>query len=493
MLFKHSIKKIFVFLLFIPILAYAKGLYKTGDWVSFTAMHNVTALTYDFQYVYVGTTGGIARFDRFKLTWDTPFTVSDGLSDNRIRRLAYDPATGLLWADTYRGVCSYNPTLQLWVRESFFPDSLNLFIKSIPGSTKYLTEFGYDYLPDGYITDFNLRRYPVVGYMKDSWNNLWIATAGLGVGLVKNYELDLKFYRFGLLQDDITSLCFDGDSLWFAGYGNYSLYPGLTLYERKNDSWSYFEAPYQIELYNIDVNTVLCDSYFVWFGTQQGFLKFDKKNKKFKNYTTFSGLPADEVYSLALDKNLLLIGTRSGLSLLDINKDALITLKDKNIRQLSVYSILVDSNTTWIGTDQGVFRMDKSIKKWFLFTAPGGVLNGKVKSIVKSGNLIWFGTNRGILAWDLLSSKSYDYTVQVSYPLNNFNSLAVDSASVWIATLNGVWRLIKNTGEWKIYTEDDGLLDNRVYDLALDKDYIWFATPSGVTRFYWNNPLRIVE
>ena len=99
---------------------------------------------------------------------------------------------------------------------------------------------------------------------------------------------------------------------------------------------------------------------FLWFGTGEGLLRFDGYTfKTFKNFTgDTTTLINNWVNCLLPQKGSLWIGTRGGVSCLDIN-----TLTIKNFQSpeyLVVYSILPKNDSVlWIGTSSGLFQFNK--------------------------------------------------------------------------------------------------------------------------------------
>ena len=83
--------------------------YRPGDWVSYTNARYVTGIARGFNTIYFATTGGILRYDKAFQKWLDPFTTSDGMPDNRVRRIAVDPLTDDLWIDTPAGASYFNP------------------------------------------------------------------------------------------------------------------------------------------------------------------------------------------------------------------------------------------------------------------------------------------------------------------------------------------------------------------------------------------------
>jgi ligand-binding sensor domain-containing protein len=345
-------------------------------------------------------------------------------------------------------------------------------------------------------------------YLKDDFNDLWIATWGLGAGVAYLPSLQLKMLNFGLYDKDVKAILIDGDDMWFGGLGFGYRSQGITRYDRKTETWNYYSAPYTLFLVSNQVNAMEADTKSVWLGTEYGLARFNKKDNNWRSYNTFKGLPDDEVTALNEDGDVLWIGTRLGLAFCDVRKDLIRKVDDPLLKGLYVYSILSDSDFVWVGTERGVYTLDKDQKTWYRFSTPDNLLSGQVRSIAKfssdslplvsqdsSGRKtysgkdeIWFGTDMGILGYNPVTNERTVYQSKINFPQVTVIKLVCDKRYVWGATKNGVLRLDRKLQTWTKYTTVDGLLDNSVQDLVLDGDYIWFGTPEGVTRFFWNNP-----
>jgi len=496
--------------------------------VSWSVFRYITSIAMDFDHVYFGTTGGVIRYDRYEKKWETPFTESDGLPDNWIRNIAYNPQRNEIWVDTYAGPATYQPAFRAWSREFNFPgvlaksDTLNLDLPI------FFMEYGLTFMPNKYIMDLKLNQYKITDYLKGDFDDLWVATWGLGAGLAYLRSLQLKMLKFGLYDKDVKAILIDGDDMWFGGTGFFYRSQGITRYNRKNGTWDYFSTLYTPSLVSHEVNAMEADTKFVWFGTEDGLARFSKKDNSWKSYNTFKGLPDDEVTALNEDGDILWIGTRLGLAFCDVRKDSIGKVNDPLLKGLYVYSILSDSDFVWVGTERGVYTLDKNKAIWYRFSTPDNLLSGQVRSIAKysghgesvstegesvsgaqdeSGDSlhsssqdssgkktysgrdeIWFGTDMGILGYNPVTNERMVYQNKINFPEANVIKLVCDKKYVWVATKNGVLRLDKKFQTWTKYTTYDGLLDDFVQDLVLDGDYIWFGTPQGVTRFYWNNP-----
>jgi ligand-binding sensor domain-containing protein len=488
--------------------ASGKGMYREGDWVSWSMFRYVTSIAMDFDHVYFGTTGGVIRYDRYEKKWETPFTTSDGLPDNWIRNIAYNPDGNEIWVDTYDGPASYQPVFREWSPEFNFPQNLAKSDTSDLSLPNFFMDYGLTFMPNRSIMDLNLNQYNIMDYLKDDFNDLWIATWGLGAGVAYLPSLQLKMLEFGLYDKDVKTILIDGDDMWFGGLGYGYRSQGITRYNRATETWDYYSAPYTPSLVSNQMNAMEADTKSVWFGTEDGLARFNKRNNNWKSYNTFKGLPDDEVTTLNEDGDILWIGTRLGLAFCDVRKDLIRKVDDPLLKELYVYSILSDSDFVWVGTERGVYTLDKDQKTWYRFSTPDGLLYGQVRSIAKfssdslpwgsqdsSGRKtysgkdeIWFGTDMGILGYNPVTNERTVYQSKINFPETYIIKLICDRRYVWVATKNGVLRLDRTLQTWTKYTTLDGLLDNFVQDLVLDGDYIWFGTPEGVTRFFWNNP-----
>lgn len=484
------ISSIIVLLLLSPCLK-AKGRYQPGDWVSYTVLRYVTSIARDFEHVYFGTTGGVSIYDRNGKKWELPLTTSDGLPDNRVRMVAYDPDNDELWFDTRSGVCMYKPIFQTWYIGGEFPLNLVQSYKPDTLFPVFFMDYGYYFYPEGYITDLDLNRYPVTAHLLDQWDNLWLGTWGLNAGLGSLRDLQLRMLRFGLYDSDVNAICLDGGVIWVAGKGSSVDSEGITRFVREKDIWEYFEADRTNGLDNDRVITIEADSRYVWFGTEDGLARYDKRKNRWLTLSTFSGLRDDWISTLKSDGDVLWIGTKSGLNFYLSEKDTVGYFRNRMVDNVYISSLEADSQWLWVGTEWGVARMNKSTGDWFRFSTPDGILNSPVRSIARNKNVLWFATDSGILSYDLLTNKTKAYQARVNFPGTGIRKILCDDKNLWVATFQGVWKMDLESEVWRLFEQEDGLLDDNVQDMVLDGDYIWFGTPEGLTRFLWNSPYRV--
>lgn len=185
---------------------------------------------------------------------------------------------------------------------------------------------------------------------------------------------------------------------------------------------------------------------FLWFGTDNGVVKFDRNNNTWNRYTTANGLNNDFIY--------------------DVES--------------------FNSNTIWVATNGGgVSKYYGGL--WTSYDTDNGLASNIVRAITKdnSGN-IWFATYGGGLS-KFYNNQWTTYDNTNGMPTNNFYSAFTDAdGNLWFGTSNkGVMRF-DNT--WTNFTETDGLAGNTVLSISQTADgRMLFAGTNGVSIFDGSN------
>lgn len=326
---------------------------------------NVKGMVADGDLVWVGTSGGVLRYD---LTTDNYklFDVSNGsLLSNGVFHLSI--LDKKIFVGTYGGGLSvYDPSAETWKNYN---------------------------IPDGLADQF------VYDVQRVANGDLWIATWS-GANLVKNGELDnpkawttfnVENTRGGLPNDWVYGVeqGKDGD-LWFATEQGLALYKDgvwknwqhkdglgapLKLVESdiqfKNDPGkaSRHHAQQKQEQGLGDVNVAYNPNYvvslvvdrfgFVWAGTWgAGLARFD--GEKWQNFTVKDGLPSNHVFMLYRDPDgQIWAGTSQGLA--KVNPDGQsfgVYLRKDGLYADNVFSMAKASDGSfWVGSFGGVARL----------------------------------------------------------------------------------------------------------------------------------------
>jgi len=151
----------------------------------------------------------------------------------------------------------------------------------------------------------------------------------------------------------------------------------------------------------------------------------------------------------------------------------------------------VSSRLRWIGhalagvdlwDDAGTVQEADDI--WRRFTTTDGLISMSITSSVLVGDRVYFGTPSGISVFqDTLWLRDFD-AVSLSPASAQVNDLAADAlGNVWAATSGGVAR-IGTSGDVTVYRRSEsGLVDDQVRCVAVDNTNgrVWFGTPTGIS------------
>ncbi|MDZ7271001.1 MAG: hypothetical protein ONB17_05245 [candidate division KSB1 bacterium] len=514
--------------------------YAPGDWVTYSVLRYVNAAAVGDQYVYFATSGGVARYDRYRNRWDYPWTLSNGLADNNVRCVAYDFSTGLLWCATGVSVSYFHPAAQVWT--NLFYDEMGLesgdMVQSIgfaqrqvwletgrgqffagdpsgfslvgadppedvvwfgqraprPRLPHLFAETGLFYDSRGVLQDANLRQFPLTCWVDDPWQVLWLGSWGLGVG-----RADLKSYRltmlpFGLCQRDARVIAKQGREMWIGGFEE-DVFPGVTAWDGA-DSWVYYEPRLFTGFSNASVRAIALDGREVWLGTTHGLVWFDRSRNLWKTFGKAHLLPDEQVNDVLVDSLYVWAATARGVTRLvraTLRTDSLVAelVQWPALGDVHIYDLERTHNLVWMGTEYGIYVYDCARDSGGFYNAPEGPVNRAVTAVTSCGQELWFGTTETIEAFDMGSRTWYRPPARLVGTGAPVNRMTADTSAVWAATDKGVLQYDRKRKRWRLFTVEDGLPTNVVFSLCLDGDYIWFGTPSGLTRFYWKSPYRI--
>jgi len=467
--------------------------YDQGDWVGFTMFKYITSIAADQSIVYFGTTGGIIRYDRFTQTWLDPLTTAGGMPSNYVRELAYDFQYNELWAVTDQGVAKYNITFESWYSESDFPENMVINDWHKSRFASLFTPFRYNY-SDGYISDPNMRQFPItVGYQGEH-DLMYVGTWGMGPGIIDTRHLQFESIVYGPYNFNISKVIEIGDRLWM-GTDYTQGEQGITSYDLGTHQWSYFEEEYIIGLDNAEITAGVNSGDYIWLGTRDGLLRMDNSGS-FNTLRTTRGLPSTTILSLAEYGGLLYVGTDDGLAILHSSGDVpdstfKMPLEDQYLlRNFRVNDLLAFKGTLYIATDDGVFSYNSDKAQFRKLDTPAADLSWGATDIAADDRIVYFGARFGVVTID---TEVDTFSVATDHHLSDgwtINQVYADHQYIWAATNIGLWKYRMSDGYTYLYTTADGLPTDVVNSLVIDSDYFWLGTNQGLIHFLWNKPGR---
>jgi signal transduction histidine kinase/ligand-binding sensor domain-containing protein len=422
-------------------------------------------------YLWLGTLGGLVRFDGLKFTI-FPAGSTEGLRSNRIRALYEDEAEDLWIGAEGGGLTRY--------RHGTF--------------TNYALQDG---LPG---------RNAVTSIADGGAGALWLGTNS-GLARFQNDRLAVYATNNALLHQEITAVCTDrAGGVWVgADQGLFHVRAeGVTVYEARDGLPS-------------DAVTALCEDATgsLWVGTTRGVARV-----KDGRVGAAEGLPKVSVTAFFADRQgSLWIASLAGLLRWRDGATAVFTEQD-GLSESNVRSIFGDREANlWIGTDTG------GLNRWRAgnLTAYGteqGLPAAAAPICEDSAGNLWVGAGElyklgagqfsahrlagrafagvwslwgdragGLWIGDARHGLTYLQDDQLTrYPLtpgltgnNVFAIYQSRDGTVWIGE-NGLHRF--KDGQFTVYRTDDGLPHNLISFITEDRQgALWLGTPAGLSRF----------
>jgi len=252
---------------------------------------------------------------------------------------------------------------------------------------------------------------------------------------------------------------------------------------------------YVLKEWKIDANNVTSlafDDNYIWAGTTEGVVKWDKNTGNYTKYTIADGLTDNYVSQIIIDKvgNMWFLTGEPGIAALnkfDGNKfTTYITDYEfennfliKSYNYLIAFDIDLDG-TMWFFTTRGeVIKLEGT--KWTTYTTRDWLGSNFLIKVGMDVDTVWFGTNGGVSSFDGKNWKTY--TTNDGLADNYVHEIEIDAdGTIWFGTDRGVSSF--DGKNWTTYTTNDGLTDNCVHEIEIDDDgTMWFLTIGGVSSF----------
>jgi ligand-binding sensor domain-containing protein len=497
-------------------LSYPAG-FREGEWVNYSDFRFVSSVAMDQTTVYFGTTAGVIRYDKFANRWLSPLTITDGLPDDRIDNIAYDPSYDRLWVSTPLGNAYYQPTFGQWYTGGDFPVNLvrNDFRPSSLGMLT--TDYGYTY-QNGVLSDLFFRSYDLTRGVDDGFDHLFVGTWGFGPVLINPRYGSLQGLPFGPYSEDASALVRVGDKFWIGAGPSEGSDAGITVCDTSLQNWRWYVPYYMRGLSSARLTCAIGDQKVTWLGTDNGLVRFDNESGQFSNYPNFTDFATTSVTALAVDSAWVYIGTDNGMgyvSRFHESKNKKTKSKDtaKSEKPSSpadstnqstplpgknhllgwyIYCLKVIDNYLYVGTNRGALRRPLGDYGDFtLVNTPTNMLSDDILDISQLGDTLLFATKSEIIMIDTKTGQSTSLTELAHFGQWHIRKIVADSAHVWVATDAGLWMYRFSDGYKRLFTTSDGMISSDLRSLELIGDYIWMATPRGVIRFLSNRSGRV--
>ena len=422
-------------------------------------------------YIWLGTFGGLARFDGIKFTifdsTNAPELVSNrilSLFEDRWKRLWIGTETGEIYIRANGKFSEFKSDLDFkraTVWQFIEDDDGRLYIASDAGLERIAFSEDGSVIPDSIKIISRLRAFKLA---KGPDNTIWTSSGSaflvqgdqlvradsIGQTLPFNI-LKIDFAQNGRMLVETTSSVgwFEKGEFSPVRSSNGATLPWCTPVFKLNDLWCQAGS----RLYEfIDQKMITHDlGEFVYAGSRAIF--FDNE---------------DNIW-LATESDGLIRLTRRKVSLVG-------DLTDLNV--WGRYSIAEDgSGAVWLAGHDLLKVQGNRVEKLEMST-PSGVAELITALAFDANQVMWAGGRSG-----LYTVKDGKVTLQLRFDNIPINSLFFDrQATLWIGTVDGLWKL--KDGAYTHFTTSDGLAGNSVHFITQTKDEtIWIGTIGGISKF----------
>lgn len=460
--------------------------------ITYADFSYVNSVSSSMRHVYFATTEGITRFNKMENRWEDPLTGGEGLGNEQILRVIVDEFDTRLYAETATGIYEYDSLFDRWYSLPELP-VINTSGTHTGAPPVMYTPPDFHYLGDGILQDPEGRRFAITDVLDDDDGNLWIGTWGYGAARAADNSWMMEPMPYGLIQNNVIDVYAHKGRIWVAGRASGGGRSGISIYDPLENAFEYLEPEFFNDFPVIDVNCLAVNEKTVFIGSEEGVLLYDRAMERVtRTWSSYNGLPHDNVLSLELIGDSLYVGTQEGLAMITSGGDSATFFFPGQFNQMAVYCFERVDSTLWIGTSEGAFRLQLSNGKLHRFIDPDNALSSDVYAIASWEKQLVFASPDGVV-WANGRTGEVELLLITDRMHSSVVALAINERIVAAASDDGltlVYYMDKRQNK-RTFTTQDGLPSDNLYDLSLDGDYLWVGSDEGLSRFWWNNPSRV--
>lgn len=456
------------------------------QWVNFTNDNEVTSIAVENNTLWVGTTGGLLKWNLTNSTYEK-FIVSDGLVSNYVTSITID-SNNVKWIGTFGGISKFdginwtnynssNSGLAFVGITDIEFDSSDIWVGTRNGLYKFDGIANWVYFDTA---NSGLSHNKITSILIDDNGDKWFGTfAGADKFDGVNW-INYTSANSGLLN---SPSCIEMDSTGNIWFGT----SGVSIFDGSN--WTNYTVFNSGLAGSTVIGIAFDDEGNVWFGTENGVNKFN--GVAWQHFTeTNSGLLSNGINDIISDsQGNVYFGQGSnqiqkygGVSKFDginwFNFETPVTLTANYIGE-----ILIDSNgDKWFGNEYGVNKLTQTT--WSHFNGFYGIQPNQ--GVIDLNGNIWWGNFLSIAKFDGTNWSYFDNSSS-GLPYTQIQAMEVDgSNNIWISDGLFSGGVTKFDGtSWNTFdVSNSNLISNDIYSIKKDFDgSVWFGGFGGATNY----------
>jgi hypothetical protein len=468
-------------------------------------------------WIYVGTSGGIHRYDPRMKVWKLPLTKFNGLSQNEVNVVA--PFISDCFFSYYLGGGGYYNTFKQEVSEisglpptraggiaidadgAYFlyeneayhcfaaskiasefkgplPIGVNIYYPSIPEYPPLYAGNDFLSIKDGtMIRDNAFFEYPITCIIEDKKNDItsydkWIGTAGKGLFYSKNGTAFWDWIPQGPMSAPIWDIkswdnkvaVIHGDNTDDASHRGISFIDPVTF------KWSYWNIK-DLNMMNPEeqINCILPDSNDLWLGTNLRLLRYHDDG--WSSYDAIDSVHTiKSITQLVIHKNTVWVGTTNGLYAFYNGEFNYIPLD--NLVAQEIIDLDIGPKYLFVTTLRSVSIRELETGKWYDLSSSNLKIPANVTKIIADENEAWFLANGKAVRWNAITSKLDTYTL----PVQEIFAVTMNKDYLWISGDYDLIKLNRLDGSYEHAVRDNRKIGNTIYSIAYINNSIWVGT-----------------
>ncbi len=473
---------------------------------------NIYAIKQDQRgYLWIGTGGGLSRFDGKKFV---NFTRPNAPVGNTVRKI-FEDSRGWLWFGTNQGISIYDGyRFRSFSKKDglsgstvlcFLEDKAGIiWAGSDDGGVNQIQVKSADSLKVDVLDQSNgMSSNAIFGLAEADDGSIWAASFG-GVNRFKKegqqYKIDV-IQGPGKIPSDLL-LCVEKDAEGWFWFGSYDAGVFKLKINPQTGHPDLEASPFGNNPSPASVWDLLPEKESMWLVTaENGLFRYFHKAKQLENYGNKEGLASNQLLCLEKDREGNVWMGSNGDGLMQWHGDAFSHFTLGNgLPNLKIMGLDQDSDGgIWIATDGGgiaKFTDKNKLKDIQVIHEGNGLPSNYITSIAvgKGSNPhIWIGTaNRGLVKFD---GKGFAVFNDASgLEISRINTVFVDSKGlVWCGTADGISKF--DGSKFNNLSTEGLMMENKgVYVILEDKkENIWFGTAGGLARYRGDKTLRTFD
>ncbi len=436
------------------------------------AQSQVRSLLQDSRgYIWVGTLGGLSRFDGIEFT---NYSTDNGLPGNQVNAI-FEDSKGRIWAGCKGAIAHFEKGVwYVHQLDSSFSESIIFDIQEDGEGHLWLATDGrgsicYQEKECSYFNTENGLAHDYVRAITRMDDMLFFATRG-GVSVMKAG----KFIDGNeeLAELNASDVVFDANkNCWVTTYG-----AGVV---KVNGSTKQYKAEDGL-IRNHIRNAIIDQHGALWFASKKGVSRLS--DGVFTNFVAGEGIPNENIRVLLEDFDGNIWMGSDGGGLLKFSGEAFVSYSaSPGLPSTTIMSMVEDTmGALWFSTyGSGVSRFYQG--NFTNYDRKSGLTNNTVwASYCDTKGHLWFGTSEGVVKWD---GTKFD-SPKVLAPLKGMKVWSItegDNGEMWFGILQGAARMKDDSLE--AYLAGNVEIGENVRRILNYDEAIWFASATGLFKY----------